>query len=389
MSNKGLVDAISEGLTQKNILLKHIEKGKIERRVAVDFMEYGAISEEDFIRRVYKKGNFTQVAEDPEVDSMTKLILFNNNRISLDTFKNIADFSLAFKAYIFKAMTIEDFQKLVQNKGLEAEEASFPKDWNMVAVAYSDRSKQDVITDISELLTHNIFDYTQSMKYLSYMQNRDIINGEDRKYIEQLVQDFKTNELISSKENELVEVSGEGVGKAQHYAANLTIDPQVRIDYLKSLGAVKKLKVRGETFIQDSENNHKKRNSLDGYEMFIIPSKKIAVLEKLYETTRDKAGNIQYRKNKKGELIPAVENATYIMPIEMAKEFIEKKNKRDLIRSPYVERSMHTADWAINTQRRIAKIRPEVQFDKENTDKWSKRIRENYIANKERNERTL
>lgn len=389
MSNKGLSDAILEGLTQKSILLKHIEKGKIEKRSAVDFMEYGVISEEDFIRRVYKKGNFTQVAEDPEVDPMTKLILFNNNRISLDTFKKIADFSLAFKAYVFKAMSIEDLQSLVQTKGLEPEESSFEQDWNMIAVAYKDRPKQDIITDISELLTHNVFDYTNSMKYLGYMQNRSIINEEDRKYIEQLVQDFKTNELINSKENELVEMSGEGKGKAQHYAANLTIDPQVRIDYLKSLGAVKKLKVRGESFIKDSETNRKKRNSLDGYEMFIIPSKKIAVLEKLYETTRDKAGNIKYRKNKKGELIPAVENATYIMPIEMAKEFIEKKNKQDLIKSPYVERSMHTADWTINTQRKISKIRPEIQFDKANTDKWSKRVRENYIANKERNERSL
>ena len=127
-------------------------------------MEYGVISEEDFIRRVYKKGNFTQVAEDPEVDPMTKLILFNNNRISLDTFKKIADFSLAFKAYVFKAMSIEDLQSLVQTKGLEPEESSFEQDWNMIAVAYKDRPKQDIITDISELLTHNVFDYTNSMK---------------------------------------------------------------------------------------------------------------------------------------------------------------------------------------------------------------------------------
>lgn len=389
MSNEGLANAISEGLTQKNILLKHIEKGKVEKKAAVDFMEYGVISEEDFIRKVYKKGNFTQVAEDPEVDSMTKLILFNNNKISLDTFKQIADFSLAFKAYVFKAMTIEEFQNLLQDKELEPKELSFVQDWHLVSVAYSSMTKEDVITDISEFLTHNIFDYTYSMEYLSYMQNRDIIDGKDTKYIQQLIQDFKTNELVNSKENEFVEVSGEALGKAQHYAANLTIDPQVRIDYLKSLGAVKKLRVRGETFIKDGEENLKKRNSLDGYEMFIIPSKKIAVLEKLYETTRDKAGNIQYRKNKNGELIPAVENATYIMPIEMAKEFTEKKNKKDLIKSPYVERSMHTADWAINTQRKISKIRPEVEFDKENTEKWSKRIIENYKANKEKNERGL
>lgn len=387
MSNEALAKAIDEGLASKNTLLKHIEKGKIDKKVATDFLEYGVITADDFVKRVHKKSNFGEVMEDPSVDHFTKLILFNNNRVPLETFKKVADFSLAFKAYIFKNITIQEFQDIIKTKNLEPEELSFTGDWNIVATAYSDRDKKDIVTDMSELLTHDVFDYTQSMSYLEFMQRRKIISEEDKKYLENIMRDFKINELVNDSENQLIEVKGEGNWKESSHVSSLTIDPQARINYLTSLGAVKKLIVRGENFVKDSPEEIGKRNSLDGYEMFIIPSKKIAVLEKLYETTRDKQGNIIYRHNKKGELIPAVENATYIMPIEMAKEFVEKKNKRDLIKSPYVERSIHTADWVMSTERKIKKIRPEVEFNRDNSQKWSELIKQNYKKNKD--ERSL
>lgn len=239
------------------------------------------------------------------------------------------------------------------------------------------------LTEISELLTHDIFDYSTSMEYLKHMQHRGIISEEERQYIEVLCQNFKTDELINNRENELLDVTGEGEKLVQPRVPRLTIDPQIRLNYLRSLGAVKKLRVRGETFLKDSPENSGKRNSLDGYEMFIIPSKKIAVLEKLYETTRDKQGNIVYRKNKNGELIPAIENATYFIPIAMAKDFVEKKNKRDLIKSPFVERVYHTADWVVNCERKMHLIVPSIELSKENSKKWDAKVRENYTQNKE------
>lgn len=383
MTPETLKQSIEEKLLNKNALIKHFEKGKINKDAAVNFMLEGVITEDEFVKRIYKKKTMAEVAKDPETSDLTKLILFDKQKISVDTFKEIADFSIAYKAYAFKDITVDAFQDLVKSKGLEPDEATFQADWNFVATAYTHESKEDVITSITEFLTHNIFNYKNSMEYLKYMTDRGVITANDAKYIEGIVQDFRIDELENSKDNELVEVSGETSKGVQAHTRNLTIDPQVRINYLTSLGAVKKLRVKGETFLKDAPENRGKRNSLDGYELFIIPSKKIAVLEKLYETTRDKNGNMVYRKNQKGELIPAIENATYVMPIEMAKEFVENKNKKDLIRSPYVERAMHTADWAISVERSIKKIRPEVEFNKENSKKWNERVRQNYKKNKD------
>lgn len=383
MTSVALSQAIEEKLINKNVLLKHFEKGKINRDFAVNLMLDGVISEDDFVKRVHKKNNISEVVQDPQTSDIVKLILFDRQKISVDTFREIADFSLAYKAYAFKDITIDAFQDLVKTKGLEPNEATFAEDWNFVATAYSHENKEDIITGITELLTHDIFNYKHSMEYLKYMANRKVITDKDAKYIEGLMQDFRIDELENNKDNELVEVTGESSKGIQAHTKNLTIDPQVRINYLTTLGAVKKLRVKGETFLKDSPENKGKRNSLDGYELFIIPSKKIAVLEKLYETTRDKNGNMVYRKNKKGELIPAVENATYIMPIEMAKEFAENKNKKDLIRSPYVERAMHIADWSISVERSIRKLRPEVEFNKENSKKWNELIAQNYKKNKD------
>jgi len=387
MSNEALAKAINEGLASKNTLLKHIEKGKIDRKVATDFLEYGVITEDDFVKKIYKKKNFGEIMEDPSVDQFTKLILFQKQKVSVETFKKVADFSMAFKAYTFGCITIDAFQELIEKRNLQLNEEDFEQDWNFVATGYSSISKGNVITGITELLTHDVFNYRQSLEYLNFMIGKKVITEEDSKYIQGVVRDFRVNELENNKENQLIEVKGESTKNVQPRTEGLTIDPQVRINYLTSLGTVKKLKVRGETFLQDSPERRGKRNSLDGYELFIIPSKNVAILEKPYETTRDKQGNIVYRKNKKGELIPSIENATYIMPIEMAKEFVENKNKQDLIKSPYVVRAMHTADWSISVERGIKKLRPEVEFDRENSKKWSELVRKNYKKNKD--ERSL
>ena len=83
-------------------------------------------------------------------------------------------------------------------------------------------------------------------------------------------------------------------------------------DYLKSIGGVKQIFIRGSALIDDNEDSvnnsqesnskRSKKNSLDGYQLILIPEKGVAVLEKFYEVTRNAEGKLEYRKNEKGEL---------------------------------------------------------------------------------------
>ena len=186
--------------------------------------------------------------------------------------------------------------------------------------------------------------------------------------------DFRS--ILGKKEENLKILKNE-------YRKGITIDPQMRLAYLESIGSVKRVKVNGQMWITEDEKSRKKTNSLDGYEILIIPDKKIAILEKFYEVTRDLKGNMQYKKNEKGEYIPAISNATYIMPIGLAKDLIENKNKKDLIESRYVHRTFHTADWVRANEKKMLRINPEIQFEKTNTDIWAKKISENYKKNKD------
>ena len=122
-------------------------------------------------------------------------------------------------------------------------------------------------------------------------------------------------------------------------------------------------------------------------------NKKIAVLEKFYEVTRDKNENIVYKKDENGNLIAAIENATYIMPIGMAKDFAERKNKQQLRQSPYVTSVSHTMNWIRNTENAIALVAEraglQVEFSRENTEKWSKLVKENYEVLKEKRDKNI
>ena len=78
-------------------------------------------------------------------------------------------------------------------------------------------------------------------------------------------------------------------------------------------------------------------------------------------------------------------NATYINPIGLAKDLVETQNKKDLLKLPYVRRCFHTVNWVSMLENRMKEVNPEMEFDKQNTDKWVKKISQNYRESKENN----
>ena len=174
-------------------------------------------------------------------------------------------------------------------------------------------------------------------------------------------------------------IVGEGRGNYSPKKKGLTIDPELRMGYLKSIGNVKQIAIKGNPLMKDEDPEaQRKNNSLDGYQLIILPDKKVAVLEKFFETTRDKEGNVTYRRDKNGNRIPAIENATYIIPIGKAREFSTKKNKKELIESPYVHRVFHKANWVGELESKIQLINEKAEFEQENTERWAELVKNNY-----------
>lgn len=364
LSTEKIVEFSNKGLISKNAIYKLFSTGAMDKNIAVELMLDGVLPQEEVLKRVYKGTNINAIALDKSTSLRSKLMLYSAGKINIDLLERIA------------------------KKEKMPNDAKFAESFKGIGKYYEGN-----ITKLAELLTHNVFDLQNTVKFLDVLESENAIDGEQRKYIGTIVADFKTNEFLNNSKNELID-SGNGRNSGiLHYTPGLTIDPEERIKYLRSIGAVKKLKIRGEaTLIKDEsvEGSQTKKNSLDGYELFIIPDKKMAVLEKLYETTRDQGGNIVYKKNESGKLIPSLDNATYIMPIEMAKQFAETKNKKELISNPFVRKANHTMDWVLNVQDKMKSLSKvlsrNIEFDKENTKTWSDKIKENYLENKKKRE---
>lgn len=167
---------------------------------------------------------------------------------------------------------------------------------------------------------------------------------------------------MSFKDEELVDIEDT---QATDDKAGFSIDPHVRMGYFQSLGKVKKVQINGKSFIED-QTQQVRRNSLDGYEMFVILSEGITIVDKLYETIRDANGNITYKLNEQGERIPALECSTYFMPLDMAREFFDANNKHEMLKSPFVERTYHTMNWAVSSDFKVKKMILENAIDKAN-----------------------
>lgn len=363
LSTVKMKEFLDKDLLSKNTLLKLMTKGEIDKNIAIQLMTEGVFSQEEVLTRVFKVQRITDLPLHKDLNYENKLLLYSMGKINIDL--------------------LEKSVKQYQEENMDLTETL-----RKISKHYSGDIRR-----ISELLTHHILDYNNSQSFLNILQEEGSISQEDRSYLDKVMVDFKTNELLNDTENEVISISTGGGQGVSNYKPGLTMDPHERLRYLQSLGAVKKVKIRGENFIKDNAENSGKKNSLDGYELFVIPDKRIAILEKLYETTRDKSGEIQYRRSKDGKLIPALSNATYVIPIEMALEFSKKKNKKELIESPDVRRVNHSMDWVSNLEAKVTNLMNlrgfEVSFDRENTKVWSEKIRKNYLEHKAKREKIV
>lgn len=356
LNKANIKKALDERKITRSSVSKALKNGMIDKDRAIELYLEGIITKEELLHDAFKKSDFRAVVMDEKTSIKTKLLLYSTDKISIDVLE--------------KSFEKHQEECLELSKELEA-----------INKYYHGNIKK-----ITELLTHNVFDYSNSKDFLALLQEKGGITEEENLYLSKLMSDFKTNQLLNGTKNQELVRTGENIVSFV-YKPGITIDPDLREKYLINIGAVKKLKIKGQPLLKDNESSDEKKNSLDGYEIFIVPDKKVAILEKLYEVTRDEQGNVVYKKDAEGKLIPAVNNATYIVPIEMAKEFAEKKNKQELIKSPYVERANHSLAWSTNIESKIQKIVPEVEFDEKNSKIWGEKIKNNYLKNKKKREK--
>lgn len=330
---------IDKKLISKGAIINEIKKKDLLKGYVILLVAGGVLNNED-IKSIYGI-NLTEFLKNPEIDMCTKIFLYNRNIINIKE--------------------LEEYVKLNQD------EIQSIKDEAVEMLKGN-------IDKITELLIHNVLDYENSMNYLDELEQKQIITAQERTEIEQTMNDFKTAELLNDADKpKFLEAVPTGTIPPSH-RVGIAIDPQLRVQYLKSIGDVKELKIR-------AQKEEGKSEALEGYELLILPSKKVAILEKFYENTRDREGNIRYKKDKQGKAIPAIDNATYVLPLIMAKELVEKQNKQDLLKSPYVHRAFHTVNWVNSVENKIMEINPRAEFIQENTDNWKKAIADNYRAN--------
>lgn len=360
-------DYIKDGLIQKHELIDAIKKGIISRENAIHILSKGCEYSQDILKEVFKVSTFEELLSSDNLTTIDRIQLYS--------------------AGIIQIADLERYMGNNPNTIMPEEES-----YKQIAKYYKGNIKR-----LSELLTHNVLDYISSIAFLDYLLELGYISEKEKEDLIKLMSDFKVNQLDAK------EPTGQSIiintGMSSTHSSRLTIEPQFRADYLISIGQVKQILVNGSGFIKDDTENStqnsdektkgkKQKNSLDGYQLIIVPEKGVAILEKFYEVTRDKEGNIVYKKDKEGKVIPAIENATYIIPIGMAKEFVETKNKQQLIKNPFVARVPHTGNWVVSVEKGIRtvceRVGMTVSFDKENTDIWNQKIKENYEQHRDR-----
>ncbi len=139
----------------------------------------------------------------------------------------------------------------------------------------------------------------------------------------------------------------------------VSIDPELRNEFLEALGCESSIPIS--------------TGALKGYMFIPIPSLKTAVLEKLYNTN-----------SRTGTLTPALDNATFVLPLIKALELAQSSNKTDLRRLDNVHSVNHTKGWAKNILSGIKKGNPGFEYKryKEDYSDLIELIAQNYIENR-------
>lgn len=374
INKEKLDEYINSGLFKKWDIVKFIDKGLLSADIAIELMLKGIFTKEEVFTKIIKENVKTAVMSD-KISFSAKLLLYSSENIDIKTFEDAAK------------------QHIENNEQV-------PREYFYKVSKYYTGN----INKVSQLLTHDILDFTKSMEFLDALVEQGEISTVDKDYLTEIMNDFKTNELLNNTKNAMREKGNREITNKQVHSHGVSIDPKIRKQYLESIGDVKEILIKGQAsqdseqveeqfLIKDDSESATKKNSLDGYQLIIIPDKKIAVLEKFYEVTRDKDGNVMYKKDENGNSIAAIENATYVMPIGMAKDFAERKNKQQLRKSPYVIPVSHTMNWVTNIEQAMKTVAGrahlKVDFEKENTEKWAELVVENYKKLKEKRDRNI
>ena len=340
---------LDDNLLKKNDFIRLLKRDELSEDVVAELLAINVFSSEE-VCRSYRA-------------SSVKDILRKRNY----------KFESAFKLYSADKLNMDDFEAIYGNR----DDIKMPssKFFEGISAEFFEKYYKN-INKISELITHHILDFTASMDFLDALEKKLCISKEEKEELITIMNDFKPDELDNVTQNEM-RVLGEGKGGIKHIKG-LTIDPEIRKRYLKSIGDVKEIKIKGNSLIKDDSTSPNKKNSLDGYQLLVLPDKKVAILEKFYETERDKDDNVIYKRDSEGNLIPAIENATYIMPLGMARELATGRNKQELIRSRFVRRASHTANWVQNIEEKIISLNERAEFNQRNTEDWARRVAENY-----------
>lgn len=139
----------------------------------------------------------------------------------------------------------------------------------------------------------------------------------------------------------------------------VSIDPELRNEFLEALGCESSIPIS--------------TGALKGYMFIPIPSLKTAVLEKLYNTN-----------SRTGALTPALDNATFVLPLIKALELAQSSNKTDLRKLDNVFPVNHTKNWGLNILKSISKRNPNFHFNryKEDYNDLIELITQNYLENR-------
>ncbi len=350
-----LGEFIKKGIIDKWTIINLINKKNMDPNYAIDFLFQGVFDQED-IRKTFKEVNFSSIIGKKEISFKSKLLLYSIGKIDID-----------------------ELEKAVM-PNIEKEEQIPEEVFDKISLNYISNIKK-----LSELLTHEVLDFNQSMQFLEVLRGNGYISDADKEYLTDIMNDFKVKQLLNETENGKRDTQDTSISASPPTLTGkgVTIDPRVRKEYLKSIGDIKDIFIKGQPLMKDDSSKNAsglaRRNSLDGYQLIIVPDKRIAILEKFYEVTRNKEGEVVYKRDEKNRLIPAVENATYIFPIGLAKDFCEKRNKQQLIHdSKHVRRVAHTMNWVQNIESKILTLNPRANFEKENTKKWHEKVVSNY-----------
>ena len=235
----------------------------------------------------------------------------------------------------------------------------------------------DIRHSVYSLLVHDVLDFDQSMVLIDKLKDAERLKEDDEEFLKKGIHDFKVKQLENLVKSEAFDSLG-GIGIGPVSEGRLTIDPMLRAQYFKDIGGVKSIFIDGSRLISD-EDGGKSKNSLDGYQLLIFPNKGVAVLEKFFETIH-KDGKVVYKKNKEGQLIPAIENATYVLPIEKAVEYATRKNKKGLRKIKNGRATVnHSKNWVKNLEAAMKDIAPQyAKFSPSKTNYWADVIKRDY-----------